>query len=88
MELLNINFAILLVKVVICVLPGVIGISALVLSEEAKRELRSKFCQSLFGVNNAIPYKKFARTLVILSVLMILFSLVVSWFLLLAPMFK
>ena len=88
MELLNIKFAILLVKIVICTMPGVLGIAFLVMPEEAKRELRAKFCQSLFGVKNAIPFNKFSRVVTLISILAILFTLVASWFLVLAPMFQ
>ncbi|WP_269526957.1 hypothetical protein [Coraliomargarita parva] len=83
MELLNIGFAILLVKIAISVLPGVIGIYLIAAPEEKKRELRNSVCNKLFEVSNAIPYPKFARFLAICGSGLILFSLVASWFLLL-----
>jgi hypothetical protein len=55
MQLLNIGFAILLIKIALCVLPGVLGIFFLVSSEEAKRHMRSTVCNKLFGISNAIP---------------------------------
>jgi hypothetical protein len=87
MQLLNIGFAILIIKMAICILPGVLGIFMLVTSEEKKRELRNAFCSQIFGVSNAIPYPKFARTMVVVGSLMLVFSLVASWFLLLRDFF-
>lgn len=87
MQLLNIGFAILLIKMAICILPGVFGISMIVSSEESKRELRNKICNRFFGVSNAISYPKFTRAMAVLSALLLAFSLVSSWFLLLRGMF-
>ncbi len=87
MALLNIGFAILIIKIAICTLPAVIGIALIVGSEETKRELRNKFCSKVFGISNAILYPKFARTMVLFGSLMLGFSLVSTWFLLLRPMF-
>ena len=87
MQLLNLSFAILIIKMAICILPGVLGVFMLVSSEEKKRELRNAFCSKLFGVSNAIPYPKFARTMQVLGALMLAFSLVASWFLLLSKFF-
>lgn len=87
MELLNVKFVILLVKIVVCVMPGVMGIAFLVMSEEGKRELRARFCRAMFGVSNAIPFGKFIRGVTICSIAAILFSLAVGWFLLLRPIF-
>lgn len=87
MQLLNLGFAILIIKMAICILPGVLGIFMLVSSEEKKRELRNEFCNKLFGVSNAIPYPKFERTLQIVGALLLIFSLAASWFLLFRGMF-
>ena len=87
MSLLNIGFAILIIKIVICTLPAVFGIIMLASSEESKHELRNKFCGIVFGVHNAIPHNKFALTMAVLGSLMLAFSLVSTWFLLLRPMF-
>ena len=87
MPLLDIGFAILIIKMLICILPAVLGIIIIVSSEESKREFRNKFCRLVFGISNAIPYSKFTRTLAVLSVLLIAFSLVSSWFLILRPIF-
>lgn len=88
MELLNIGFAVLLIKMAICVLPGVLGIFFIVSSEEAKRQMRSTVCNQLFGISNAIPFPKFARFLYITGTLLILLSLIFSWFLLFREMFE
>ena len=87
MELLNIGFAILLVKVSISVLPGVLGIFFVASSEETKREMRNTLCNQLFGISNAIAYPKFARGLYILGTVLIFMSLGLSWFLLLRNFF-
>lgn len=88
MELLNIGFVILLVKIAICVLPGVFGVFLLSISEEKKRELRNSFCNYLFGVSNAIPYPNFDRALLIVGILSLLLSALASWFLLIAGMLE
>ena len=87
MELLNISFAILLIKMALCVLPGVLGIFFIVSSEETKRDLRSTLCNKLFGVSNAIPFPKFERFLYISGTILLLLSSVASWFILLRKFF-
>jgi hypothetical protein len=74
MELLNIGFAILLIKMAICVLPGVLGIFFIASSEETKRSMRSKLCNQLFGVSNAVPFPKFKGFLHISGVILLLLS--------------
>ena len=87
MQLLNVGFAILLIKVAISVLPGVLGIYLIAASEEAKRSMRSAICNQLFGISNAIPFDKFSRFLYIIATLSLLFSGVAAWFLLLRKFF-
>ena len=87
MTLVNIGFAILLIKMLVCTLPAVLGIVMIVSSEESKREFRNKFCRQVFGVSNAIPSSKFTLTMVVLGTLLLAFSMLSSWFLLLRPMF-
>ena len=79
MQLLNISFAILLIKMALCVLPGVLGIFFIVSSEETKRDLRSTLCNKLFGVSNAIPFPKFERFLYISGTILLLLSLVATY---------
>ena len=57
MELLNLSFAILILKLSFSVLPIVLGSYLLLASDEVKREIRSFICRSLFNVNNAIPMR-------------------------------
>ena len=85
MPLLNIGFAILIIKMLICTLPAVLGILMIVSSEESKRAFRNKFCRMVFGMSNAIPYLKFTRTMAVLGTVLLAFSLVSTWFLILRP---
>ena len=87
MELLNIEFALLLIKLCISVLPGLLGIFLAISPENKKRDFRNVFCSKVFGVSNAFPYRDFARALNIISSLMIGFSLVASWILIFRGMF-
>lgn len=87
MQLLNLSFAILIIKIALCVLPGVLGIFFLASTEETKRDLRNTFCNKLFGVSNAIAYPKFARILNISGTALLLFSLAATWFVLLRDFF-
>ena len=87
MPLLNIGCAILIIKMLICTLPAVLGILMIVSSDESKREFRNKLCSKIFGMSNAIPYLKFTRTMYVFGTLLLAFSLVSTWFLLLRPMF-
>jgi len=86
MELLNLSFAILIVKIALCVLPGVLGVYMIAIGEESKRGMRNAICNKLFGVSNAIALPKFTRFLVIVGSLLLLFSLAASWFLLLSDL--
>lgn len=88
MELLTPAFVILLVKITICVVPGVTGIFLLALSEEKKRDLRDEFCRKLLGVSNAIPFRKFERVVLVVGLLGLLFAVTAAWFLLFASMFN
>ena len=83
MELLNPAFVILVVKITVCVFPGIIGIYLLAISEEKKRDLRNKLCNRLFGVSNAIPYPNFERALMVIASLGLLLSAAAVWFVIL-----
>ena len=87
MDLLNLGFAILLIKMAFCVLTGVFGVYFIVSSEEAKREMRNTVCRSLFGGVRTIRFAKFARRLCILGAILLMISVVSSWFLLLQGLF-
>ena len=88
MEILNISFAILLTKLVCCVLPGVGGIYLLSANRERMRSMRAWICKQLFGVSNAFEYNKFVRFIRSIAVVLIAFSAVVTWFVLLRGYFK
>lgn len=87
MALLNLGFAILLIKITICVLPFSLGIFLLAAPEEKKRDLRNVLCSKIFGVRNAIAYPSFARALLVIGALLLLFALAATWFLLLSKYF-
>lgn len=87
MALLNLEFIILIIKMVICVLPGVLGLFLIASGEETKRSLRNMLCRRLFGVRDAIEYSNFRRFLIVVGVLCILFSLPAIWFILLRNFF-
>ncbi|MFP4157534.1 MAG: hypothetical protein ACLFU4_07950 [Opitutales bacterium] len=85
MELANIGFVLLCIKLAIGVIPFALGIFFIATEEEKKRAMRAWLCNRLFGVSNAIPYPNFARTLTVAGILMMLFGLVATWFLVIAP---
>ena len=88
MPLVNISFALLVIKLAVCVLPGVLGIFFIASSEETKRHMRSTLCNQLFGVSNAIPYPKFARFLYISGTLLLFISIGLTWFIHLRKFFE
>jgi hypothetical protein len=79
MELLNVSFALLLIKMALCVLPGVLGVFFIASSEETKRGMRNTLCNKLFGVSNAIPFPEFERFLYISGTILLLLSLVATY---------
>ncbi len=87
MGLVNIGFILLCVKLGSSVVPIVLGIYLLAMSEETRRELRGKLCRQIFGVTNAIPYKNFSRSQNVLAVFLILFGVAMGWFLVLSRYF-
>ena len=80
MELLNVGFALLLIKITLCVLPGVLGVFFIASSEETKRNMRNTLCNKLFGISNAIPFPKFKSFLHISGTILLLLSLVATYF--------
>ena len=85
MELLNLSFAILIIKLSISVLPIVLGSYLMLAPEEIKRDMRGFICRSLFNVNNAIPMRDFNRILYWVGGLGVLLGLVAGWILVLKP---
>ena len=87
MPLLNLGFAVLLVKMCLCVLPITVGIYLFVASEKSKRRWRNKVSTALFGASNLIPYRTFARVLAVLALGALLFGALAGWVLLLRGFF-
>ena len=81
MDLLNLQFAILVVKIALCAITAFFGIAFILTGEDNKRTWRDIVCRALFGFSNAIPYKKFARFLLTCGLLLLAFSGLCSWFL-------
>lgn len=86
MELLNVSFAILLIKIMLGALPFFGGVAYCFTREEGRREIRNTVCSGLFGVANAIPFAKFNRFMVGLSIFAIIFGLLMLWLLVVLPM--
>lgn len=87
MPLLNLGFAVLLVKMCFCVLPITAGIYLFVVPEKSKRRWRNKVSTALFGASNLIPYSTFARVLSVLASGALLFGALAGWVLLLRGFF-
>ena len=74
MPLLDLGFAVLLVKMCFCVLPITAGIYLFVVPEKSKRRWRNKVSTALFGVSNVISIASFQRVVAVFGTLMILFG--------------
>lgn len=85
MELLDLGFAILLIKVSLSVLPIVVGCYMLFATDDVMRDMRSFICRALFNVNNAIPMSDFRRIINWVGSLGVAFGLIAGWFLVLKP---
>lgn len=88
MEIINISFAILLIKLVFCVLPGVVGAYFLSADRDQMRGIRAWICNLLFGVSNAFDYNKFSRFMRSVGAVLVVISLALSWFILLRGYFS
>ena len=49
MALLNLGFAILLIKITVCVLPGFLGLYLIFSNVDKKRDLRNSLCSKKFS---------------------------------------
>lgn len=85
MELINLEFAVLLIKLSISVLPLVASSYLLLASEETKRDLRSFICRALFNVSNGIPMNNFRRILNWVGGLGVAFGILAGWLLVFKP---
>lgn len=88
MELLNVSFVLLLIKLSIGILPIAFGLYTFLISEDAKRNLRSTVCRALFNVSNAIPMKNFSRMLYWVGFVSLIFGLISTWAFILRPFFE
>ena len=68
MELLNLSFLFLLLKVGLCTVLGVLAIIFIFGKERMKRRLRDRVCFYLFGFHKAIVFKEFNKVLKIFGV--------------------
>lgn len=81
MELLNISFLFLILKVGLCTVLGVLAIILIFGKERMKRRLRDRVCFYLFGFNKAIVFKEFNRVLKIFGVSFALLDGLFFWIL-------
>lgn len=88
MGLVNLQFALLCIKLAIGVVPFAFGVYLIVMEEEKRRALRTWFCGRALGVGNAIPHKDFARAMTIFGSVLILFGALAIWFLVVQDMIE
>lgn len=85
MDLLNVGFALLIVKLAVSVLLIIGGVSYLVMQTEAKRTFRNKVCRMFFDSSRAVRFDKFDRIMQASSVAGILLGGLIGWFMVLSP---
>jgi len=83
MELINLQFVILLIKIAVCTISGFLGLALIFRGEESKRTWRDTTCRVMFGFAKAVPYQNFSRFLLIVGLLLLGFSGLTIWFLML-----
>ena len=81
MELLNVSFLILVLKVGLCTCLGVFAMLLIFAKECFKRRFRDRVCFYLFGFHKAIKYKEFNKFLKILGLIFSLADGSLLWFL-------
>lgn len=81
MELLNISFLFLLLKVGLCTVLGLLAIVLMFGKERMKRRLRDRVCFYLFGFHKAVVFKEFNRVLNIFGVFFALLGGLFFWIL-------
>jgi hypothetical protein len=81
MELLNLSFLFLLLKVGLCTVLGVLAIIFIFGKERMKRRLRDRVCFYLFGFHKAIVFKEFNKVLKIFGVSFALLDGLFFWIL-------
>jgi divalent metal cation (Fe/Co/Zn/Cd) transporter len=86
MDLVNIGFIILVIKIAISVIPAVVGFYLIFCNRDQKREIKRIVCRTLFGSGSVFETDAFARFLVLLGLLLIVFSGLFAWFFLISGM--
>lgn len=86
MDLVNIGFIILVIKIALSVVPVIVGFYLIFCSIDQKREIKRFICRSLFGSGSVFTTEAFARFLVVVGLLLIVFSGLFAWFFLISGM--
>lgn len=81
MELLNISFFILVLKVGLCTCLGVLAILLIFAKDRVKRRFRDRVCFYLFGFHKAVAYKEFNKVLKICGFIFFLADGLLLWLL-------
>jgi len=76
--MIDIAFLKLIIKITLCVMPGVTGIYLIAAGEDTKRAIRQRVCTVLFDSGAVFTYAGFRRFLIGVGVLLILVSLGIS----------
>jgi uncharacterized membrane protein YozB (DUF420 family) len=88
MELVNIGFVLLIIKIALSVVPVILGFYLIFCSIDQKRELKRAVCRALFGSGSVFTTEAFARFLVVIGLLMVLFGGIFAWFFLISGMIQ
>jgi hypothetical protein len=86
MELVNIGFAILIIKIALSVVPAILGFYLIFCNIDQKREIKRAICRALFGSGSVFTTEAFAKFLVVIGLLMVIFSGLFAWFFLISRM--
>jgi hypothetical protein len=88
MELVNIGFAILIIKIALSVVPVILGFYLIFCSIDQKREIKRAVCRILFESGSVFTTEAFSKFLVVIGLLMVIFGGLFAWFLLLSGMMQ
>ena len=83
MEILNLNFAIFVVKLAFCIVPIAIGIRFFTFSYDFKEETRQKISKKLLGDSSLIKENFYNFALYFIATIFILFGMLVALLLML-----
>ena len=88
MELLNIRFVILVVKISVCALPAVFAIYLLAMPDKDQRRLGNKLNMLFFEAHGVISHQSWKRARLVIAAVALIFTGVATWFLILAGLFE